>query len=272
MAIVVSGGPDAAGSAAVPPSRPFLSLAFGGGGPFGIAYVLGVVDALQEAGVRIGEAPMLGTSAGSWAAACLVTRTTHERLRRVPMIKVPNPQRGALQAIGLDLFGAARSAQVTASAVRLPLGGRVMLSGQEHRLADIVAASSAVPLLFPPVRIGRAFYVDGGVRSLVSANRAAPAEHLLVVAPVAGAMFGPAGRGMEAMLGNEIRSWQNTTGGKGHLVRPNAQIAGLARHPMQLFDKDLAATAYDLAYQQAAALIKVRPGLASLRQSQRGAA
>ncbi len=95
-----------------------------------------------------------------------------------------------------------------------------------------------------------------------------PARHLLVVAPIAGPMFGPAGRAMELMLRDELRRWQQNTGGKAHLVRPNAQIAKLARHPLHLFDKARALDAYPLAFAQARRLIVERPGLAGLAAPQ----
>jgi predicted acylesterase/phospholipase RssA len=46
-----------------------LAGAFGGGGLFGIGYAMGVLDGLREQGINLSTAPMVGTSAGSWAAA-----------------------------------------------------------------------------------------------------------------------------------------------------------------------------------------------------------
>lgn len=250
---------------------PWLSVVFGGGGPFGIAYALGVVDALAHAGVAVAEADMLGTSAGAWVAACLATGVRYERLCDVPRIRVPNATPGLLRGVASELFGDATSERVTGCAVRLPVARRVFMSGEDHSLAEIVAASSAVPALFPPVRLGRSWYVDGGVRSLASADHARQARHLLVVAPIAGPMFGPAGRTMEMMLRNELRRWQQTTGGKTHLVRPNAQIAALTHHPLDLFDMARARDAYPLAHAQARRLLAERPGLAGLARPQPGA-
>jgi NTE family protein len=243
---------------------PRLSVAFGGGGPFGIAYGLGVVDALVDAGVSFRGVDMLGTSAGSWVAACVATGVGYNDLCRIPAVRVPNPRPGLLRGIASELFGDAGSARVTASALRVSTARPSLLSGADHRLADVVAASSAVPGLFAPARVGRRWYVDGGVRSLVSAHRATPAQHLLVVAPIAGPMFGPAGRMMELMLREEVARWQRATGGKAHLVRPNARIARIARQPLHLFDKARAVDAYPLAYAQARRLVSERPGLAAL--------
>ncbi len=244
-----------AGDPAQPgPALPTVTAVYGGGGPFGIIYGLGVADALLDLGIPLRSAMSLGTSAGAWVASCLVTNTTYELLRELPAIRVPNPSPGFLRGIARTLFGAARSELVSVCAVRVPSGRPVILSGARHDLADLAAASSAVPWLFPPARIGRRFYADGGIRSLVHADKAAAAQHLVVVAPIAGPMFGPGGRAMEIMLRRELRRWQKRTGGMAHLIRPDSQVASLARHPLDLFDKTRALAAYPVAYEQASQL------------------
>jgi NTE family protein len=236
-------------------SLPPLSAVFGGGGVFGIGYALGVCDALADAGVDLATSQMLGTSAGSWVASCLATGISFSDLCEIPQVRVPDPRPGMLRGIAGEVFGEETSERVTGSAVRLPTMRRVLLSGGEHVLADIVAASSAVPGLFRPARVGASFYVDGGVRSVVSADLAAPARHLLIVAPLAGAMFGPGGRGLERLLQREISRWKRRTGGSAHLIRPDAEIAGLARTPLHLFDNARAKAAYPLAYAQTRSLL-----------------
>ena len=244
--------------------RPELTVAFGGGGPFGIAYGLGVADALRDRGLSWDGVGMLGTSAGSWVASCLATGVEFADLCVVPQLRLPSLKPGLLRGIATEIFGDARSPAVTAAAVRLTTGRRALLSGGTHRLADIIAASSAVPGLFAPARVAGGFYVDGGVRSLVSADHAVAARNLLVVAPIAGPMFGPGGRAMEHKLRNEMTRWQVATCGNVHLLRPNADIASLARHPLQLFDKGRAVTAYEMAHAQATRLLDERASLARL--------
>jgi NTE family protein len=251
-------------SAQVLATRPVLTCAFGGGGHFGIAYAFGVADALATAGVPLTTSSILGTSAGAWVGACLAAGVPFSELCDLPPLRVPNLRAGVLQHLASDVFGDLRSAQVRSVALRLSNGRRTVLAGTDHRLSDIVAASSAVPWLFAPVQVGRHHYVDGGVRSLVSADLAAAAEHLLVIAPIAGPMFGPAGRIMERVLRRELRGWQNTTGGKAHLVRPNRTIADLASHPKDLFDTELAKAVYPLARTQVERLLATRPGIAGL--------
>ncbi|MFG1660991.1 patatin-like phospholipase family protein [Micromonospora chersina] len=50
-------------------------------------------------------------------------------------------------------------------------------------LRDAVAASCAVPGIWPPVVIGDRRYVDGGVRSMTNADLAAGADRVLIIQP-----------------------------------------------------------------------------------------
>lgn len=51
-------------------------------------------------------------------------------------------------------------------------------------LVDAVAASCAVPGVWPPVTIGERRYIDGGVRSLANAELAAGSGQVVVLAPI----------------------------------------------------------------------------------------
>jgi len=51
-------------------------------------------------------------------------------------------------------------------------------------LVDAVAASCAVPGIWPPVSIGGARYIDGGMRSAVNADLAAGYQRVLILAPM----------------------------------------------------------------------------------------
>ncbi len=54
-------------------------------------------------------------------------------------------------------------------------------------LVDAVAASCAVPGVWPPVTIGAKRFIDGGVRSSISADLAAGSAKVLIIAPSANA-------------------------------------------------------------------------------------
>ena len=233
-----------------------LSVAYGGGGLFGIAYTAGIAEALIDAGVPLRDAPALGTSAGAWTGAAIrldVTWASAIEMIGELIPRWPNLRPGKLRSLGAALFGEAHAPGVRVVVCELPRLRRVILDAAQVPVADLVAASSAVPGVLAPHRIGGRLYVDGGVRSLVSADCAADAQNLLVVAPLAGPMFGPAGRLIERRLRREIDGWSTLhPTGKTWLIRPNHDIADLARRPDQLFDPARARACYELARQQGA--------------------
>jgi NTE family protein len=61
---------------------------------------------------------------------------------------------------------------------------RVFDSASGASLVDAVAASSAVPGIWPPVTIGASRYVDGGVRSADNADLAAGFGRITVISPI----------------------------------------------------------------------------------------
>jgi NTE family protein len=74
-------------------------------------------------------------------------------------------------------------------------------------LPDAVAASCAVPLVWPPITIDGRHYVDGGVRSITNADLAAGCDRVVVLAPVTVALRRSGRIGSQlASLGSSIRS------------------------------------------------------------------
>ena len=241
-------------------NRTPLAVCFGGGGLFGIAYLLGVAEAFVDGGVPLGSAPAIGTSAGAWAAGALHLGVRwEEALEAVgdDVPRLPDPRPGRLRRAASLAFGERRAPGIRVVVCSVPRLRRVVLRGEDHPLADLVAASSAVPGLLAPQRINGTRYIDGGVRSMVSADLADGADHLLVLAPIAGPMFGPAGRLAERVLRREMDVWQAAhPTGQLWLVRPNHAIASLARLPTRLFDLDTARRCYDLSYAQGAGVLR----------------
>ena len=244
----------------VPNAPAPLACAYGGGGLFGIAYLLGVGEALVDGGVALGAAPAVGTSAGSWAAGALALGVRwHDAIDLIgdDIPRVPDPRSGRLKRVATEIFGDRRVPSMRAVVCSLPRLQRVVLHGADHPVADLVAASSAVPGMLAPHRVDGRRYVDGGVRSMASADLADPATNLLVMAPIAGPMFGPAGRLAERVLRREMREWRlRNPDGNLWLIRPNRSIAELAGRPDQLFEPERAKRAYDLAYAQAAGILE----------------
>ncbi|HEY6498428.1 MAG TPA: patatin-like phospholipase family protein [Streptosporangiaceae bacterium] len=113
----------------------------------------------------------------------------------------PDEALRAIGALALDTETVAEPVRMTAVAARLPVPDwpdRLMLlpaldalTGQLTAfskdsgvaLADAVAASCAVPGIWPPVTINGHRYIDGGVRSPTNADLAAGYDRILIITP-----------------------------------------------------------------------------------------
>lgn len=241
-------------------TRTPVAAVYGGGGLFGIGYTLGVTEALVDAGVDLATVPSLGTSAGTWAAVGLALEQRFLDTLAViedDVPRVPDPRAGRLERIAGELFGAdTRVPTMRVVACSLPRMTRTVLSGADYPAARLVAASSAVPGMLAPVRIDGTRFVDGGVRSMASIDKGDDADLLLVVLPLSGPMFGPAGRFMERGIGRELKAWRAAhPDGRAIVVRPLPEVVALARRPDQLFDPERARRCYHLAYRQGVDLL-----------------
>ncbi|MCU0270095.1 MAG: patatin-like phospholipase family protein [Acidimicrobiales bacterium] len=229
-----------------------LSMVYGGGGVFGIAYCVGVSHGLQASGIPTATAPSLGTSAGSWAASVLALGIDYDALDSLETPPIPNTRQGVLAEQARRIFGERTHHLVSVSAVCVRTRRRHILDGGRYPLADLVAASSAVPGLLPPHRIDGRLYVDGGMWSATSIDAASAAQHTIIVAPLAGPAMGPMGRTAGFLLDRELRQWRKRHAGhRVTMIRPNRDIARfISRNPLDLFDQDRARPAYPLAYDQ----------------------
>jgi NTE family protein len=66
-------------------------------------------------------------------------------------------------------------------------------------LPAAVAASCALPGVFPPVRVGDGYYMDGGVRSVTNADLATGADAVVIVAPTGGIFRASPGQELAAL-------------------------------------------------------------------------
>lgn len=76
-----------------------------------------------------------------------------------------------------------------------------------YPLVDAVAASCAVPGVWPPMTLGDRRYVDGGVHTALNADLAAGATRVLVLAPLGVVGEGPLGAGWDSarpLLGDRV--------------------------------------------------------------------
>ncbi|WP_091941757.1 patatin-like phospholipase family protein [Trujillonella endophytica] len=210
------------------------ALVLGGGGITGIAWEIGVLAGLAEAGVDLTGADLVvGTSAGSVVGAQVTSGAgldelyarqleppSSERVARMSRAGLARYAWAMLRSRGRDeefrrrvgaLAMAAADAGLTPTEEeRLAvIGSRLVSSEWPDRrfvvtavdarsgefsrldrdsgvpLVPAVAASCAVPGVYPPVTIDGRRYVDGGMRSAANADLAEGYERVVVLAPIA---------------------------------------------------------------------------------------
>ena len=209
------------------------ALVLGGGGITGIAWEIGVLAGLAEAGVDLSGADLVvGTSAGSVVAAQLTCGAELEAMYQRQLEPATSEKAAQLNRATLVQFGwamlrsrgkdvefrrrigalalAAEKAGATPSEQeRLDVIGSRLVStqwpdrpliitavdaetGEFHAfdrdsgvpLLPAVAASCAVPGVYPPCTIGDRRFVDGGMRSAANADLALGYDRLVVLAPI----------------------------------------------------------------------------------------
>lgn len=174
---------------------PKVALVLGGGAARGFAHV-GVIQVLEEAGLR--PDMVVGTSAGSLVAAIYASGKNGTQLQQIAETMeeamltdwtLPIFNRGMLRGEALARYVNAQVAGKPIESMGLPLGivATDLNSGEGvlFRRGDTgiaVRASSAVPSVFQPVRIGTHEYVDGGLVAPVPVRYAREMGAELVIA------------------------------------------------------------------------------------------
>ena len=236
---------------AQPPERPPLAVCFGGGGAFGFGFDMGVADGLRDGGIDLRHWPLLGTSAGSHAAAAIDTQLDFDHVATLWELYIDNaPKRRRALAIDLSgpIYGARGATEVSAVVVRLLTLRRHVLSSEQHSLADIVAASSSVLPIVKPHKIDGKRYIDGGTVSIASVDLAPDADLLLAVTPFAVKGLGVGGRLGAFQARREISKWSDRHGGSVLHVVPSEKMAALGSSRLKdLGDMRIGRAVYPLA-------------------------
>lgn len=187
---------DTASPVPVSPRKPpKIGLALGGGAARGFAHI-GVIQVLEEAGIR--PSLVVGTSAGSMVAAFYASGKSGAQLQQLALSMeeatfadwtLPIFSRGMLRGEALARYVSAQVNGRLIEAMPMPLGilATDLNSGQgvlfqRGDTATAVRASSAVPALFQPVRIAGRDYVDGGLVAPVPVQYARRMGAELVIA------------------------------------------------------------------------------------------
>jgi NTE family protein len=260
------------------------ALVLGGGGVAGVAWEIGVLAGLADAGVDVTDAHLIvGTSAGSVVGAQVTSGVGLEELfeRQVSPPPGKNEIMAVLdEAVFADAFRAMRDLP-TAGERRAALGRRALeaatVSEKERRaviewrlpshqwapdrdlrvvavevdtgdltvfdrdsgvsLVDAVAASCAVPIVWPPTTIGAKRYIDGGVRTATNADLAADHDTILVLAPLDD-LAGLGDPDVQARIDALVRD------GRALVIKPDAaSVAAIGMNPLDPGTREPAARA-----------------------------
>lgn len=220
------------------------ALVLGGGGVTGIAWELGVLHALQEAGVDLAGADLVvGTSAGSVVAVQATSGVGLDRLvadqlkaagtsqevkadfgpqgaaafsRLIEGARNAREIRARLGAMALEAPTVPEAERMRTIQARLPVDAwparRLLITAVDAEtgddvvwdrtsdiaLASAVAASCAVPGVWPPATVAGRRYIDGSVRSATNADLAQGHDVVVVLAPDTGPGLNPASPGLTA--------------------------------------------------------------------------
>jgi NTE family protein len=204
------------------------ALVLGGGGITGIAWELGLLKGLADAGVDLSDADLvIGTSAGSVVGAQVTSGQSLEALyesqlppadaeigaklsrftllRLVPPMLLPGSEQKKLARVGkLSMRAHPPGGQERIEVIRSRIGitdwpdrdlrvtsieaetGTFVAFDRDSGvdLLHAVAASCAVPLVWPAVTIDGSHYIDGGIRSTANVDLAQGADAVVVIAPL----------------------------------------------------------------------------------------
>ncbi len=193
---------------------PKIGLALGGGAARGFAHV-GVIAALEEAGIKVDL--VTGTSAGSLVGAIYASGRNAAQLQEIALKMeeaeitdwtLPFFNRGILRGEALSNYINRQVNNKLIESLPMPLGivatdlksgqGVLFVQGDTGRA---VRASSAVPSVFTPVKIGEREFVDGGLVAPVPVKYAKlMGADLIIAVDISAAPEGNAFDGTVAVL------------------------------------------------------------------------
>ena len=195
-------------------SRPGVTLVLSGGGAKTAAHV-GAAIALEEAGLT--PIRYVATSMGAVIAAALAGSEERDaliaslgRVGRAGVVKDPfamvrglfspgllrpAPFRGAVEHLVSSRRFADLRVPLTVTVVDLDTGGLLLFGegGEDAPLVDVLCASCALPVYYPPVRLSGRRCGDGGLRGPLPLDVAATLARETVVAVDVGPGFDVAG-------------------------------------------------------------------------------
>jgi predicted acylesterase/phospholipase RssA len=245
------------------PNQKRPSWVFGGGGVAGVAIIGAYLDRFRDHGIIEKTDLMLGTSAGSIAAGLVAAELGYDDIADMQQTKWPNRKRGYLESVTGELFGDMTAPNVQGMVWRVgSLAGRrpgpVKMSAREVPLRKVTAASSSVPGIFAPQKIGPDWFVDGGVRSLMSGDLAPESDLnlLIAIAPIGKNVMPRVGSVLEARQRRGVKMWRQIHGGESLFISPPPEATKYITGLDSIFSHETAKQIYPIVSDHAEMLIE----------------
>ncbi|HEY2533725.1 MAG TPA: patatin-like phospholipase family protein [Xanthobacteraceae bacterium] len=263
------------------------ALVLGGGGPVGRAWEIGLVDGFAGQGIDLGTANLIiGTSAGAVVGAQLALKlgfgappkidgpppgfsgsmvdlaTAMARAAQSPEAELIRTEIGRMalsaETISEDasvsrfapFAGQAWPNQFRATTVNARTGQlKIWDASSGAPLDRAMAASTAVPCIWPPITINGERYIDGGVRSMLNADLAIGSHIVIAVSCLpltARDNAGPAF--LKAMNAAPLAELDAVRGSGATLavIEPGSEFVVLTKHGTAMMDSNLVPEAYRL--------------------------
>ena len=274
---------------AIGPSQPARALVLGAGGPVGRAWESGLASGLIDQGVSLRTADaIIGTSAGAiagahialglapsvplqpaaspssalielWGAMARASRSStpeseRQEIGRLALRAATMSEEQSIQRVGA-LAKRDWPANFRATAVNVRTGEGVVWDRRSGvPLERAVAASCALPGIWPPIAIKGEQYMDGGIRSMLNSDLASGHGAVIVVSCFA--LFLPEGVGnmfqrtLSAGLEAEIAALRRTAACV-NVITPCADFLDLTQGGSRMLDAGLSPEAHEIGAQQA---------------------
>jgi NTE family protein len=265
------------------------ALVLGGGGPVGRAWEIGLVDGFAGQGIDLGTADLIiGTSAGAVVGAQLALKLgfgAPPKIAASPPIhsdtmvdlgaamaraaQSPKPEliRAEIGKMALNaqtiseeasvsrfapFVGQAWPNQLRATTVNAGTGQlQIWDASSGAPLERAIAASTAIPGIWPPITINGERYIDGGVRSMLNADLAIGSDIVIVVSCFALTAPDKAGTPFFTAINAALLAELDGVRGSGAalaVIEPHSEFLVLTTHGAAMMDSNLVPEAYRLGH------------------------
>jgi NTE family protein len=277
------------GSADGPRGHRSRALVLGGGGPVGRAWEIGLLEGFAGQGIDLGTADLIiGTSAGAVVGAQLALKqgfgappntaasppvhsdtmadlsaamvraaqSSEPELIRAKIGKMALNAETISEEASLSRFapfvGQAWPNQFRATTVNAGTGQlQIWDASSGAPLERALAASTAIPGIWPPITINGERYIDGGVRSMLNADLAIGSDIVIVVSCFALAAPDRAGTAFFTAINAALRAELDAVRGSGAalaVIEPHSEFLVLTKRGAAMMDSNLVPEAYRLGH------------------------